>query len=127
MTRSLLLGVLGTICHQAGMSLALWSFVAPHGTLELPAIFIAGGAGLIVGHSLIVAADRPRLECLVDAGRLSLRLFGGVVPLLIVAGLIEGFVSPTGLEPAAKFLVGGALFVLLAGYLGLAGRNAARR
>ncbi len=45
----LLLGVLGTVCQRAGMSLGLWSFVAPHGTLELPAIFIAGGAGLIIG------------------------------------------------------------------------------
>ena len=42
------------MCHRAGMSLALWSFVAPHGTLELPAIFIAGGAGLILGHGLVV-------------------------------------------------------------------------
>lgn len=123
----LLLGVLGTICHQAGMSVALWSFVAPHGTLELPAIFIAGGAGLIVGRSLVVAGDRPRHEAVVDAGRVSLRLFGGVVPMLLVAGLIEGFVSPTGLEPAAKFLIGGALFTLLAAYLGFAGRDAARR
>jgi uncharacterized membrane protein SpoIIM required for sporulation len=125
-SNGLLLGVLATICHQAGMSVALWSFVAPHGTLELPAIFIAGGAGLMVGHSLVVAADRPRLECLVDAGRVSLRLFGGVVPLLIIAGLIEGFVSPTGLAPAAKFVIGGALFVLLAAYLGLAGGATAR-
>jgi uncharacterized membrane protein SpoIIM required for sporulation len=123
----LLLGVLGTICHQAGMSVALWSFVAPHGTLELPAIFIAGGAGLIIGRSLVVAGDRPRRETLVEAGRVSLRLFGGVVPMLLVAGLIEGFVSPTGLEPTAKFLIGGALFILLAAYLGLAGRGAARR
>jgi uncharacterized membrane protein SpoIIM required for sporulation len=119
----LLLGVLGTVCHQAGMSVALWSFVAPHGTLELPAIFIAGGAGLVVARSLVVAGDRPRRECLVDAGRVSLRRFGGVVPLLIIAGLIEGFVSPTGLEPAAKFLIGAALFMLLAAYLGFAGRR----
>jgi uncharacterized membrane protein SpoIIM required for sporulation len=121
-TNGLLLGVLGTVCHQAGMSIALWSFVAPHGTLELPAIVIAGGAGLVVASSLVVARDRPRGECLVDAGRVSLRLFGGVVPLLIIAGLIEGFVSPTSLDPATKFLLGAALFVLLAAYLGLAGR-----
>ncbi|MEO5818980.1 MAG: stage II sporulation protein M [Vicinamibacteraceae bacterium] len=122
-TNGLLLGVLGTICHQAGMSVALWSFVAPHGTLELPAIVIAGGAGLIVARSLVVASDRPRRECLVDAGRVSLRLFGGVVPMLLIAGLIEGFVSPTGLEPSAKFLIGSAMFVLLVAYLGFAGRG----
>ncbi len=119
----LLLGVLGTVCQRAGMSLALWSFVAPHGTLELPAIFIAGGAGLIIARSLVVASDRPRRECLVDAGRVSLRLFGGVVPLLVIAGLIEGFVSPTGLDPLAKFAIGASMFVLLVMYLGLAGRQ----
>lgn len=122
----LLLGVLGTVCHQAGMSVALWSFVAPHGTLELPAIVMAGGAGLVVARSLVVAGDRPRRDALVEAGRTSLRLFGGVIPLLLVAGLIEGFVSPTGLEPAAKFLIGGAMFTLLAAYLGFAGRERAR-
>ena len=122
----LLLGVLGTVCARAGMSLALWSFVAPHGTLELPAIFIAGGAGLIIARSLVVASDRPRRECLVDAGRTSLRLFGGVVPLLIVAGLIEGFVSPTGLDPLAKFAIGASMFALLVAYLGFAGRSTTR-
>ena len=42
----LMIGVIGVACHRADMSMALWSFVAPHGSLELPAIFIAGGAGL---------------------------------------------------------------------------------
>ena len=42
----LLLGVIGAATAHAGMALQLWSFVAPHGVLELPAIFIAGGAGL---------------------------------------------------------------------------------
>ena len=122
-TNGLMVGVLATVCHRAGMSLDLWSFVAPHGTLELPAIFIAGGAGLIIARSLVVASDRPRRECLVDAGRTSLRLFGGVVPLLIVAGLIEGFVSPAGLDPVAKFAIGASMFGLLVAYLGFAGRQ----
>jgi uncharacterized membrane protein SpoIIM required for sporulation len=77
----------------------------------------------MIGTSLVVATDRPRGECLVEAGRQSLRLFGGVVPLLVIAGAIEGFVSPTALPPPTKFLVGGAMAVLLAAYLGLAGRE----
>jgi uncharacterized membrane protein SpoIIM required for sporulation len=118
----LLLGVLGATVHDAGMSVALWSFVAPHGSLELPAIVIAGGAGLMLGHSLVVATDRPRLENLVEAARQSLRLFGGVVPMLIIAGLIEGFVSPTGIGAPIKFTLGTGLFALLVIYLGFAGR-----
>jgi uncharacterized membrane protein SpoIIM required for sporulation len=121
----LLLGVVGTACYQAGMSLALWSFVVPHGTLELPAIFIAGGAGLIMARSLVVASDRPRIECIIEAARQALRLFGGVVPMLLVAGLIEGFVSPTGLAVSSKFAIGLSMATLLALYLTFAGRMSA--
>src|SRR5258708_24626368 len=42
----IMIGVIGTACANYGMSVPLWSFVSPHGVLELPAIFIAGGAGL---------------------------------------------------------------------------------
>jgi len=49
----MMLGVIGAACHQYGMSLALWSFVAPHGSLELPAILIAGGAGFRLGYSML--------------------------------------------------------------------------
>jgi uncharacterized membrane protein SpoIIM required for sporulation len=58
-----LIGVIGVACWLGGMSLSLWSFVAPHGVLELPAIFIAGGAGLRIaqGHALPRLAAAPRL------------------------------------------------------------------
>jgi uncharacterized membrane protein SpoIIM required for sporulation len=49
----LLIGVIGTACWFAGMSLQLWSFVAPRGVLELPAIFIGGGAGLRLAYGLL--------------------------------------------------------------------------
>jgi hypothetical protein len=76
-----------------------------------------------MARSLVVASDRPRRECLLDAARLALRLFGGVVPMLLVAGLIEGFVSPTGLTPSTKFAIGVGNLTLLALYLGFAGRR----
>src|SRR5579862_5233786 len=47
----MMLGVIGAACHQYGMSLLLWSFVAPHGSLELPSILIAGGAGFRLGYA----------------------------------------------------------------------------
>src|SRR6185503_6368708 len=91
----LLIGVVGTACHRAGMSLSLWSFVAPHGVLELPAIFIAGGAGLMLAKGLLFPGMLPRRDSIAESGGLAIRLFLGVVPMLVVAGLIEGFVSPT--------------------------------
>ena len=119
-----LIGVIGVACFRAGLSLSLWSFVAPHGALELPAIFIAGGAGLILARGLLDPGTLPRRESLAAAGRVAVRLLLGVVPLLIVAGAIEGFVSPESIPPAAKFALGASLFVLLLLYLFAAGRAA---
>ena len=55
-----LIGVIGMACALAGMSVPLWSFVAPHGALELPAIFIAGGAGLRLGQGVLFPGFLPR-------------------------------------------------------------------
>jgi uncharacterized membrane protein SpoIIM required for sporulation len=112
-----MIGVIGSACHQAGMSIALWSFVAPHGALELPAIFLAGGAGLLLGRGVLAPGLLSRREALAESGALSIRLLLGVVPLLVVAGLIEGFVSPTALPPGVKFVIGASLFILLTLYV----------
>jgi len=113
----LLLGVIGMACHQAGMSLKLWDFVAAHGVLELPAIFIAGGAGLKIAAGLLFPGYLPRRESLARAGAEAVKLLLGTIPILIVAGTIEGFVSPTGLATKLKFAMAAALFVLLVAYL----------
>jgi uncharacterized membrane protein SpoIIM required for sporulation len=118
----LLMSVIAAACHRAGMDLALWSFVAPHGALELPAIFIAGGAGLLLGHGLLFPGWHSRRESLSAAASIAVRLVLGVIPLLVVAGLLEGFVSPTPIPAAAKFATGAAMFVALAVYLLYAGR-----
>jgi uncharacterized membrane protein SpoIIM required for sporulation len=117
----LLLGVIGMACHQSGMSLQLWGFVAAHGVLELPAIFIAGGGGLRIAAGLLFPGYLPRRESLVRAGTEAVQLLLGTIPILIVAGSIEGFVSPTGLATGLKFAMAAALFVLLLVYLFAAG------
>jgi uncharacterized membrane protein SpoIIM required for sporulation len=113
----LLMGVIGTACGLAGISLSLWSFVAPHGALELPAIFLAGGAGLKLGHGLLFPGVLPRKQSLAIAGREATTLVLGTIPILIIAGTIEAFVSPTGLAATLKFAMSAALLVLLFGYL----------
>ena len=113
----LLIGVIGAACARAGMSVALWSFVASHGVLELPAIFIAGGAGLLLARGIIAPGALSRRDALAESGAAAIRLLLGVFPLLIVAGVIEGFVSPTAIDPLVKFIIGGSLFVLLSLYL----------
>lgn len=116
-----LIGTIGVACFRAGLGVSLWSFVAPHGALELPAIFIAGGAGLILGRAIINPGLLPRRDAVAQAGALSIRLLLGVIPLLLVAGAIEGFVSPVPIPAATKFVIGAAMFTLLCLYLGAAG------
>jgi uncharacterized membrane protein SpoIIM required for sporulation len=105
------------------MSADLWSFVAPHGALELPAIFIAGGAGLLLAKGILFPGTLPRRDAIADAGADAVRLMLGVVPILVIAGVIEGFISPTATAVAAKFAIGAAIFVLFALYLGRSGRT----
>jgi uncharacterized membrane protein SpoIIM required for sporulation len=119
----LLMGVIGVTCALAGMSLSLWSFVAPHGALELPAIFIAGGAGFKIAHGLLFPGTLPRRDSLAAAGREATSLVLGIVPLLIVAGTLEAFVSPTGIPVVLKFAMSAALFTLLNAYLFGAGKG----
>lgn len=113
----LMMGVVGTACWTHGMSLKLWSFVAPHGVLELPAIFIAGGAGLRLAQGLLFPGYLSRRASVVAAGADAIRLFMGVIPVLIIAGIIEGFVSPTDIPYAMKFMLGGGLFMVFAIYM----------
>jgi uncharacterized membrane protein SpoIIM required for sporulation len=113
----LLIGTVAIACQRAGMSLSLWSFVAPHGVLELPAIFIAGGAGLLLANGLLTPGFLPRRDSLTLAASRAVRLLLGVIPLLIVAGIIEGFVSPSDAPVAAKFTIAASGFVLLMGYV----------
>ena len=112
-----MLGVIGVACGLNQMSIPLWSFVAPHGVLELPAIFIAGGAGLRVAQALLFPGPLSRRDSLAVGGTDAVRLLVGVIPMLIAAGTIEGFFSPSSLPALLKFLLAAALFTMLVLYL----------
>ena len=112
-----LLGTLAALCHLHGLDVAFWSFVLPHGVIELTAIFIAGGGGLLLGSALLAPGDLSRKEALVQRGRKAVRLILGCVPLLIVAGIVEGFFSPSHVPPWTKFFLAGLLLTLLLFYL----------
>jgi len=114
-----LMGVIGAACWNAGMSLKLWSFVAAHGVLELPAIFIAGGAGLRIAEGLLFPGNYSRRDSLRLAGGEAVKLVLGTIPMLIVAGLLEGFLSPSATPVPIKFTVAALMFSLLVAYLSL--------
>jgi len=109
----MLLGVIGAACHHYGMSLSLWSFVAAHGSLELPSIIIAGGAGLRLGHSMLFPSGYHWKDSVARGGIEATRLVSGIIPLLVIAGCLEGFFSPSQAPVWLKFTVGGMLFTLL--------------
>jgi uncharacterized membrane protein SpoIIM required for sporulation len=109
----MLLGVIGAACHHYGMSVALWSFVAAHGSLELPSIIIAGAAGLRLGHAMLFPGGYRWKDSLAKGGIEATRLVSGIIPLLVIAGCLEGFFSPSHAPVWLKFAVGGVLFALL--------------
>jgi len=113
-----MLGVVGAACWLGGMSLPLWSFVAPHGVLELPAIFIAGGAGLRIAQGMLFPGLLSRRDSLAKAGGEAVRLLLGTVPVLIVAGCIEGFISPSQtISWKLKFVLAAANAAIFFSYL----------
>jgi len=107
------LGVIGAACHHYGMSLKLWSFVAAHGSLELPSIVIAGAAGLRMAYAMLFPAGYRWKDAVAWGGIEATRLVSGIIPLLVIAGCLEGFLSPTHAPVWIKFTVGGVLFTLL--------------
>jgi uncharacterized membrane protein SpoIIM required for sporulation len=117
----MILGVIGVACWYYNMSLSLWSFVAPHGVLELPAIFIAGGAGLMVARAILFPGRLSRRDSLASTGPEAVKLLVGTIPILIIAGTIEGFISPSGIRPLWKFTLAAAVATIFFSYLFLPG------
>jgi uncharacterized membrane protein SpoIIM required for sporulation len=119
-------GTTAAVVGQTHMAREFWAFVAPHGALELPAIFIGGAAGLILGAALLFPGDLRRRDALAERGRVAVQLVLGCVPILVIAGIIEAFFSPAppGLMPVGlKFLTGASLLALLLLYLLRAGKT----
>ena len=103
------IGVVATACAQHGMGLSLWSFVAAHGALELPAIFIAGGAGFRIAAGMLFPGYLRRRDALAQAGADAVRLVSGTIPMLIIAGSLEGFLDPSHAPMALKFSLSAVL------------------
>lgn len=116
-TNGLHLGAIATLVGQNNLAYPFWAFVFPHGSLELPAIFFAGGAGLLIAKAILFPGKYRRVDALKLNGSLAAQLVYGIVPMLIIAGTIEGFFSPSpGVPEPFKYLVGIGLFALLTMY-----------
>jgi uncharacterized membrane protein SpoIIM required for sporulation len=118
-------GAILALTYRAGFGNDLLAFVVGHGVIELSCIFIAGGAGLLIGTALLMPGNLSRADAFKSRGMEAVRLIVGCVPLLVLAGIIEGFISPAPIHPAIKFTVAGVTGVALYSYLLLAGRGPA--
>jgi uncharacterized membrane protein SpoIIM required for sporulation len=111
------IGAIATLVGQNKLAYPFWAFVFPHGSLELPAIFFAGGAGLLIARAILFPGKYRRIDALKFYGNKAAQLVFGIVPMLIIAGTIEGFFSPSPAIPdSLKYLVGIGLFTLLVIY-----------
>lgn len=107
-----------------GILALIGAFVVPHGVFELTAICIAAGAGLLIGSAFVVPGDRTRREALVLRGRRGLRLVVGSTVFLLIAGGIEGLISPREDIPmSVRFAIAALSALLIVLYLAL-GRGA---
>jgi uncharacterized membrane protein SpoIIM required for sporulation len=127
LTNGLMVGALGALYAKAGFGADFWATIAPHGVIELSAIQIAGGAGLVLAGGFLRPGRARRGDALVAAARRAGTLVLGVALLLCVAGTIEGFISPQRLPIPVRDAIGAATAVALAAYLLGAGNAGTRR
>jgi uncharacterized membrane protein SpoIIM required for sporulation len=114
--------ILGYVASQ-GAGANILTFIISHGSLELGAIVLAGGAGLSLGWSIVSPGERTRIASLQAAGRdVTVIAFGAAAMLLVAAG-IEGFWSGSSVPPLLKAVVGAFLFLAVTAYLVFAGRG----
>ncbi|HEY9229949.1 MAG TPA: stage II sporulation protein M [Gemmatimonadaceae bacterium] len=110
-------GVFGLYASKGILPL-LVAFVAPHGVLELTAICIGAGGGLLIGAALLIPGARTRRRALAENGRRAMMLLAAAAIMLVVAGSIEGMISPIPYWPLSlKLIVSAITFVLLVAYL----------
>ncbi len=113
----LMIGAVAALVGQNNLAYPFWAFVLPHGSLELPAIFLAGGAGLLIARGLVFPGQYRRVDALKFYGFQAAQLVFGIIPMLVIAGIIEGFFSPSPVIPSPlKYMMGMILLTLLVIY-----------
>lgn len=113
----LMIGAAAGHFANRGLLSYLLEFILGHGLLELFAIWVAGAAGFLLGRSVLAPGDLSRGDALVLSGRTAVRMVGGAAVLLVVAGLIEGFVSAGGGDVTFRAAASLGSLAFLAAYL----------
>ncbi|MFF4925407.1 MULTISPECIES: stage II sporulation protein M [unclassified Kitasatospora] len=120
-TNVLNLGIGVGLMASAGRLDVFLGLLIPHGLLELTAVFVAGGLGLRLGWTVIDPGPRTRSVALAEQGRAIIGMSIGLATVLAVSGVLEAFVTPSGLPTWARISIGvlaEAAFLLYALVLG---------
>ncbi|MEE1755994.1 stage II sporulation protein M [Streptomyces sp. SP18CS02] len=120
------LGVGIGLMSSAGRLDTFLGLVLPHGLLELTAVFVAAGTGLRLGWTLIDPGPLSRRDALAQQGRAAIGMAIGLALVLFVAGVIEGFVTPSGLPTWARIAIGIVAELVFLAYVYVLGGRAAR-
>ena len=110
---------------SAGKGTELFGLLVPHGVIELSAVVVAGAAGLRLGWTVIDPGDRRRGQALAEEGRRAVALVMGAAAMLLVAGIIEGFVTGSALPTPVRIGLGLAVGAAFWFYAWAFGRRAA--
>ena len=118
-----ILGAMLWLYAGQGLTVDFAGWLAVHGTTELFAILLAGGAGLHIGRSMAFPGDLPVLQAAAEAGRRAAQVMVGVVLMLIVAAMLEGFARQLIDHTAGRFAVGGFMLTFWLAYFFAFRRN----
>lgn len=111
-----LLGAMGWLYSGKGLLLDFAGWICVHGTTELFAIMLSGAAGLHIGRAIAFPGDRPLLQATALAGRRAALVMTGVVLMLVVAALLEGFARQLVDSTPGRFAIGGFMLLLWCSY-----------
>lgn len=117
-------GVAGGLMFAAGKGGLFLGLLAPHGLLELTAVFLAAAAGMRLGWTVISPGDRPRGQVLAEQGRAVVAVAVGLVAVLLVAGLLEALVTPAPFPTFVRVAIGVLVEVAFLAYIVYFGRRA---
>lgn len=121
------LAIIGSIMINNDRGSLFWGLILPHGLLELTAVFVAGGVGIRLFWSWIEPGGRSRTASISHEGRTAVTVALGLVAVLAVSGVIEGFVTPSPLPTWARVGIGVLAEATFLAYVFVLGRRAVER